>query len=236
MYLWVIIVAFLAALATLGTSLRSDIKEVYVEPQAEVVISKLFIQHRGLLKYALEPEHGEEDKLQPGSWSVEGHTAYFPYGFRPGSFTSKIYCLDSNGQLPEQCRSDYEGADHVDNCCQVPDRVLYLMTYGKIPPKWRDKKTKLPRPELLNAMRHSGGYTDGMGYFDSRENVVSFCQGLQCMHYTETIWGIYSQANRQFYGIPDYIVENDGGFRRDCISTSSGSSSSNYCLMYVSKY
>ena len=238
MYLWVIIVTFLAVLATLGTSLRSDIKEIYVEPQAEVVVNKLFIQHRGLMKYALQAEHDEGDELRDGSWEPNTHKAYFPHGFNVnGQFKSKIYCLDQSGNKPSECQAGPGGEPAaIENCCQVPNRVLYLMTYGKLPPKWREKKTSLPRPELLNAMRHNGGQVQGMGVLDSYEHSRSICGELICHYYTDH-WGVVHHGFSQFYGIPDSIAEGDGDFKSQCIkSNSDGTYSSNYCLMYVSKY
>ena len=61
MYLWVIIATFLAALAAMGTSLRADIKQLYVEPQAENVVTKIYTQHRGMMtgsSLAPHPGHG----------------------------------------------------------------------------------------------------------------------------------------------------------------------------------
>jgi hypothetical protein len=232
MYLWVIIVTFLASLAVLGTSLRTDIKEVYVEPQAEAVISKLFIQHRGLVKYALQGEHVPGDELKPGLWYPEEHKSYFAYGFKADSrFKSRIYCLDQHGNIPEQCTTAPE------SCCKEQGQILYLITYGKLPPKWQSRKTGLPRPELINAMRNNGNTVDGMGYFDSYEHAISTCDGLMCMFYTQTEWGVVSQNTKVFYGIPDAIMNDENSdFREQCMDSLGETDKSKYCLMYVSKF
>jgi len=231
MYLWVIIATFIAALAALGTSLRSDIRSVTVSPQAQSVATKLYTQHHGLINYTFaRMGTGADGKADfaPGVWNPAEHQGYVPYGFKSDSgiaqFTSEIFCLNNGGTgLPAGCQAAGGGAIPGKNCCAESGARVYVVTYGKIPLKWQDTRSGHPSEGLLRAMRDSSGYVNGMGYTVFREDykdnkTVQEYSGGESM-------GILSQGQTSYIPIPKYITENDP-FKSTCTN--------NHCLIYMS--
>ena len=118
MYLWLIIATFIAALFAMNTSIRSDIKELYVEPQAQTVVTKLYVQHRAAMNYISKRDRNSTVtglSYKPGELTADMLKADLPYGFRQDSgfnkFTTWVYCLDKDklensgaAALPAGCR------------------------------------------------------------------------------------------------------------------------------------
>ena len=103
MYLWLIIATFIAALFAMNTSIRSDIKELYVEPQAQTVVTKLYVQHRAAMNYISKRDRNSTVtglSYKPGELTADMLKADLPYGFRQDSgfnkFTTWVYCLDKD--------------------------------------------------------------------------------------------------------------------------------------------
>ena len=44
MYIWVLLATFIAILYSFNLPTRSDMREIYVEPQAEAIVSKMLLQ------------------------------------------------------------------------------------------------------------------------------------------------------------------------------------------------
>lgn len=240
MYLWVIIATFIAALAALGTSLRPDINHLYVEPQAQTIVTKIYTQHQGMVKYAYKNNsNGENNRASftQGEWKPSDHKGYLPYGFKANSgvarFTSKIYCLDKDSptrsSLPSSCMdmSDPENPTEstTENCCAASGVSVYLVTFGRVPQKWKNVRTGKPSSALLNAMKDSLGYINGFGYvIDSASYQDN--EGGNKYNTLGTEKGILGQGTRPYYSIPEYII-NDSDFQNVC-------GANNYCLIYMS--
>lgn len=62
MYIWVLLATFIAILYSFNLPTRSDMREIYVEPQAEAIVSKMLLQHRAAENYARDL----------------GYTSYYP--------------------------------------------------------------------------------------------------------------------------------------------------------------
>ncbi len=119
MYLWVIIATLIAALFAMNTSIRPDIEQLYIEPQAQTVVTKLYVQHRAAMSYI--SKHSRSSGLDdlnywPGELTADMLKNDLPYGFQQDSglakFTTWIYCLNRNnleqtgaGALPSLCTS-----------------------------------------------------------------------------------------------------------------------------------
>ena len=117
MYLWVIIATFVAALFALNVSIRSDIKELYVEPQAQTVVTKLYVQHRAAMNYLSKRDRNATTGTMgytQGELTAEMLEYDLPYGFQQDSgvskFTTWVYCLDKDNlessgaaALPASC-------------------------------------------------------------------------------------------------------------------------------------
>ena len=227
MYLWVIIATFVAALAALGTSLRSDMRTISVNPQAQSIATKLYIQHHGLMSFAHErmaTGTGGTVGFEPGVWdpTLTKHKSYFSYGFNPNGgtvqFRSEIFCLNGAGTgLPVGCQAAGGGANPSINCCGVAGARIYLVTYGKLPQKWLDINSGRPSGDLLRAMKDNTGFVNGMGYVIN-SNEYSGSSG-------STSKGVLGQGQNPYMPLPDGI-SNDDNFKNTC--------ENNYCLIYMS--
>lgn len=231
MYLWVIIATFIAALFALNVSIRSDIKQLYVEPQAQTVVTKLYVQHRAAMNYISKRNRNstaEGMSYRPGELTADMLEADLPYGFNQNSgfskFTTWVYCLDKDkldqtgaAALPESCTAglppseEGESPDEGDgsNCCASPAATVYLVTYGCAPAKWRNVYSGKPDPMLLSAMKTTTGYAIGLGYAIDRNEMNN-----ETSIYDEdlvTNMGIYEQGNRLFKPIPNYVSDTSVG-------------------------
>lgn len=215
MYLWLIIATFIAAIYALAVPIRSDMTELYVEPQAENIVTKLYVQHRAARTYLLNHHsdgEGNRATYVAGEIRPEDLTGYLPYGFNADSgittFTSLTYCLDKKSpgysRIPTDC-SDPSGAGIPGcNSCNANGSITYLITFGCVPLKWRDLKTGKPNAMLLNAMKRTVGFTNGFGYVvDKSEITVG-----EGMDYLNTTMGIQGQGDKYYYPIPTYIINN----------------------------
>ena len=248
MYLWVIIATFLASLAVFSTSYRPDVKKVVVEPKAEAVIAKMYLQHQAMRNYVATNWRKGPGSVEPGEWKPEGSNAsYAPYGFDAdggvANFTSKIYCLASkeNGvatrtysKLPVGCTNGSDPYHAVSNCCDEPDATMFLVTYGDIPSKWRNPVTGKPRAELLDAMKTSRGYIDGLGYMiDLAKDLPNDIERLRKEIPIYSRMGIVTHGKNNFVSMPTWIMaedldpssDQDGPCRRD-----------KHCLIYLTNF
>lgn len=240
MYLWLIIATFIAALVAMGTSLRPDMKTLYVEPQAQNVITKIYTQHRAAIKYvhARIVEQSGASKFEPGKINANQMRGYLPYGFKPESgqsrFTTKVFCLDRNSPghsaVPSACGTgpdpDNPVPPAVSNCCAAPGEITYLVTFGQVPSKWQDIKTGKPSGALLGAMKDTLGYINGFGYVVSKTRDNPEMGENNKYDTLGTSYGILGQGSRYYYSIPTYI-EKDSDFK-SCLN--------NYCLIYMSMF
>ncbi len=298
MYLWVIIATFITALFALNISIRPDIRELYVEPQAQTVVTKLYVQHRAAMNYISNRNRnataGTISYMQ-GELTAEDLENDLPYGFQQDSgvskFTTWVYCLDKDNlestgvaALPSSCTAslpseesgsaesgsaESDGDDETENtdlgdgssCCSGSSTVVYLVTYGCVPLKWRDTRSGKPSATLLNAMKTTTGYIHGMGYAIDRDELADeLYQGSSSYGesmYTEDIetpMGVYGQGGLFYTPIPAYISDTNAGtdsFAVKCGSLREDSgdydpyemgnldnwySSCDYCLVYMSKF
>lgn len=240
MYLWMIIATFLAALAVMGTSLRPDIKRLYIEPQAQNVVTKLYVQHRAAMKYVSMNKTAGVNQTpfyQPGEISAQTLAGYVPYGFQQehgtASFRSVILCLDANStghsRRPSSCEAVAPGAPAaVSNCCAAEGQITYLVTYGVVPYKWSDIHTGKPNDNLRNAMKDTLGYANGFGYVVSKARDNPDLGMDNKYDNLGTDWGLTGQGSRPYYSLPEYLIHDDD-FADKCTKD-------DYCLIYMSTF
>lgn len=177
MYLWLIIATFITAIYGFNLSVRSDMMSLYVEPQAQVVATKLYIQHKAAQKY-LSKHRNDGPNYRPTYTTGEIRSAtlrgYLPHGFNSNSgltsYTTAVYCLDYTSStagndvtgLPAGCVPGSTAS--ATNCCAAPGAKTYLISYGCVPSKWMDVQTGKPGAMLLNAMKDTYGFSNGFGY------------------------------------------------------------------------
>ena len=253
MYLWVLIAIFISALAALGTSLRPDIKDLYMNTQAETEITQIYTLHRATLKYI--DKHPEiEGKIDPNTIS-----AYLPFGFQPGNFVSMSYCLNSIGtDIPNECQTqeepepeevDPEETDPNENtdeennettepnivsdgtCCTRDENTHYVITYGTISLKWTNVYTGKPKVELLDAMKNKVGYVDGLGYAVNKAADDPYMGENDRFDTLGSDMGVVTHGTIPYAPIPQYIISSNPDFN----SGGKCSGDGNYCLVYISK-
>ncbi len=237
MYLWVVIAIFVAALAALSGSLRPDIKEIYLNTQAETEATQIYTLHKAALKYYTY--HTKAD----GEVDYDGlASGYLPFGFNRGNFVSMLYCLNDAGtDVPSgaNCIEVHEpDEEHEEEwtssngtCCSQPNTANYLITYGPIPRKWQDNRTSLPRSEILDSMKNKLGYVDGMGYSVDNDADAPYMGDNNEYNTLGSQKGVVSQGSKPYYSIPQYIINNNNDFDGDGICAGDG----NYCLVYITK-
>ena len=79
MYIWVLLATFIAILYSFNLPTRSDMREIYVEPQAEAIVSKMLLQHRAAENYARDLGY---TSYYPGEvdFDLLCRMNYLPYG------------------------------------------------------------------------------------------------------------------------------------------------------------
>lgn len=246
MYIWVVLATFITILYSFNLATRSDMRAIYVEPQAEAVVAKLVVQHKGAQKYIEDrsPPTNNQSAVSyyPGVISFETLRGYLPYGFNANrsesDFTSIMYCLDkTDATLSKPIATSCPG--NQASCCSSPNSINYLVTFGCVPQKWRNIKTGKPNNDLLNAIQNvvsSGtdfGYADAVSKTDP-ENKIKTSMGVRGR---ETNWA----------GIPNYIVDSTaiGGtksFSKVCVKGMLDADGNQipkdcaYCMIYITPF
>ncbi len=163
MYVWVVLATFLAMLASYSLSVRSDMREITVEPVAEAVLGKMIIQHEAAyqyVKYKKYPYTTDRDivNYQPGVVAEADILNEMPRGYKlSGNYTSQIFCTN-----PEMTVTYANQAS-----CNDRDNKKILITYGPIPSKWANLYTsenQIPNNDLMGAMRKIVKGGENMGY------------------------------------------------------------------------
>lgn len=235
MYLWVVIAIFISALAALSTSLRPDVKEVYLNTQAEVETTRVYTLHRAAMKYF--NNHNKEEGDIPYASLTSG---YLPYGFNSGTVSSMLYCLNEGGtNIPNDCQvtnppdneHEEEWISSDNTCCQHSGDSNYLITYAPIPAKWLDIRSGLPRSEILDAMRDKFGYVDGFGYSVDNDADDPYMGENNEFQNLISDRGIVSESSRSYYSIPQYVIEHNDDFDDNGQCAGDG----NYCLVYITR-
>lgn len=221
MYIWVILATFIAILYSFSLAPREDMRDLYVTPRAEAVISRLVIQHKAGMNWVFAntpPQNGSTvvtyttgeimDAQDSGS-SVKMEE-FLPIGFnKETGFTTEIYCVDK------------ENHDSAKDCASQ-DARRYLITYGPIDARWINRKSGHPGNDLLSAMNNVMGNTITFGYTVIPEDVHPDTGDIQ---------GIASRENVQIY-IPNYIYRN-GEYAKAC---GNKDTAAEYCLVYITPY
>ena len=232
MYVWIILATFISMLYAYNLSTREDMREIYVVPQAEVVVSKLMVQHRAARKYVEDhrppDNHTTTVSFFPGEVKINDLQYYLPYGFvRDNSFTSVIYCLDKDSTNLSQSVSCTAGGA---SCCNDPKTIAYLVTFGCVPQRWRNVVNGKPNADLLRAIQSVAGQGTDLGYADAADSTRWTA--------TETVKSTMAIRGREvtYTSIPQYIISNDiaGGksFKNTCVNNTKCP----YCLIYMTAY
>ena len=221
MYIWVVLATFMVLLYSFNLSVRNDMRALKIEPQAEVAVSKVIIQHQAAwnyIRYRTPPRNGQETiTYDKGELSCSTTLKdYLPYGYNcDDAYTSEIYCFR---------KDDWDTG--IDDC-KSKDAMRYLITYGPIPQKWLNLSSNTPTNDLLNASRNILGIDNSFGYAIELDPSSPAAGGHDGTHkYKMAIRG---REDNMVY-LPNYVVEN-GGFKATCTNQNA-----RRCLVYVTPY
>lgn len=224
MYIWVVLATFIAILYAFNLSVRPDMREIYVEPQAEAVVTKAIIQHRGAMRFVrdkMPPNNGMANiTYTEGKLNVNSFEGYLPAGFNAdgtSGYTSMIYCINKN--------SAKLGTAAVS--CDNIDAINYLVTYGCVPQRWKSIKGGRPSNDLTNAIQSLVGSGSNFGYTrdiaaSDPKNVLGSTMGI-------------NTSDKFWLSIPQYIIsadKGDEGFSKVC----GDSRKCSYCLVYMTPF
>ena len=79
MYLWVILATFIVALASFNLSVRPDMRQLYVEPQAEAAVTRIMLQHQGAAKYVESLRITEENPSATIGYNEYATSSFFEF-------------------------------------------------------------------------------------------------------------------------------------------------------------
>ena len=243
MYIWVILATFITILYSFNLAVRPDMRQIYVEPQAEAVVTKLVVQHRGAMKYIKynTPPLNNKNAVSyyPGEISFDDleEYGYLPYGFQPGGYTTLMYCLKkSSSGLSQQISASCPG--NQPSCCSNTDSINYLVMFGCVPNRWRDIKTGLPNTDLLNAMQNVVGSGIDFGYTETVKASTNKLGSTMVIRGRQANQEQGNSGSSETYGVavPKYIVSGSLAGASRTVANTCGKANCKYCLMYMSPF
>lgn len=223
MYIWVILATFIVAIASFNLSVRSDVRQIYVAPQAEALISKLYLQHQAAENY-VRYQAKLNGSYRAGEVESSDLSSYLPIGFKidedadvdKGHNYTFVYCLNTN--TPSLSTKSAT--------CSGDTYRPYIITYGCIPQRWKSLSDGRPRTELISAMYNVFGYGGHLGYTTQIEPVVSERNKLG------STMGL-NVRDVKWEAIPQYIVSGNEG-EHSFYSICGDDKACDYCLAYMS--
>ncbi len=223
MYIWVVLATFIVALAAFNLPVRPDMRNVYVSPQAEAVITKLYLQHKAA-KAAVLDSVETNGVYMNGEVEVSSIRNFLPLGFELSDDYesldvternhSYLYCLDKSSpdlsvESP-QCNGDF---------------VPYLISYGCVPTKWRNVHNGKPNNDLIaamyNVLGHGGqfGYSQEIEPVQSDKNILGSSMGINI-------------RDKMWLSIPQFIISQDKG-GNSFYNVCGDGGECDYCLVYM---
>lgn len=245
MYVWMLLATFIVALASFNLAPRSDTRARQLEPLAEASITKFSIQHDAAVRYAKAQKNALT--LAQGEINKSEFDEYLPMGFiwKQGEYTSKIYCLnkgeytdktnddgslilDENGS-PVQDVTRAPAIAESGNCNDLALSANYVVTYGKVPERWKNLVTKTILADYLNALKSRIAVGSSCGILAPRRNGEDKTNILD----SDYILVGLSAFNDS---VPPYVLDQDENFKNRCglgVSDSNFPKDGNYCIVYV---
>ncbi len=251
MYVWMILATFIVMLAAFNLSPRADLQRQQDTPLAEAAITKFLVQHDAAVKYAkaqLLLKHNNPTSsygLSAGTLTVcnssnSGNLCPFlPVGFKYESnlYYSTIYCLnDAEYGEPDASGkreiTKVEGTEKVTDCNDTGHNAIYVISYGRVPQRWKNVSTNRIIPEFYNAMHTRVAVGASCGIVVPKTTVGNNASGQNRNRLNSDfiIDGIDVQNN----SIPSYFIKNDATFKSKCLSGNKVNESFP-CMIYVNR-
>ncbi len=230
MYLWVILATFIVALASFNLSVRPDMRQLYVEPQAEAAVTRIMLQHQGAAKYVESLRITEENPSAPGfsqgEISPDKFQDYLPAGFEV-DYEGNVPVTEKNITAMYCMDKEKEDLSTPIGNCNDSNAMNYLVTYGCVPQRWKSLRGGRPSNDLINAINTLAGRGSNFGYtIDVDENDEG-----NTLHSTMAIFNM----GRNVVYLPQFVVSGDigeTGFSNVC----GANRECDYCLVYFSTY
>lgn len=225
MYIWVILATFIAILYGFNLSVRPDMRQIYVEPQAEAAVSKIVLQHQAAEKY-VSSLAAQNIAFTKGKIEVQTFEDFMTFGFTPSydedgqtPYVTAMYCLDKNS--PQYSQEVVQ--------CDDPNAINFLITYGCVPQRWKSIQGGRPSNDLINAMRTVMGRGSNFGY-------TQFIEADAEKNDFGTEMGI-NTGNKQWLSIPQYIISQTGNLGDESFARLCGQNGTcEYCMAYMTSY
>lgn len=250
MYVWMILATFIVMLAAFNLSPRADLQRQQDMPLAEAAITKFLVQHDAAIKYAksqLALKHNNPtssygitagDITVCNSANVGTLCPYLPTGFKyeDNLYFSTIYCLNAKTYKDDGTVDKVEGVEAVDSsqCNDNGHNAIYVITYGRVPQRWKNVSTNRILPDFYNAMhtRIATGASCGIvvpkSATEDRKNLAG--ESRNRLNSDFVIEGIDVQNT----SIPPYFLKKDEGFKSKCLNGNKVNSTFP-CIIYVSQ-
>ncbi len=246
MYIWMMLAVFIVMLTAFNLSPRSDLQRQQQTPLAEASITKFLVQHDAAVKYAqhqLSQYHNnpsENSGLTAGTitgCNAEGVGSlcnYLPIGFKyeENLYYSSVYCLNSAEYTTQtdpatgavtSSKTKNEGVEAVADCNANSHHAVYLITFGRIPERWKNATTNRILGEYYGAMHSKIAVGSSCGIVVPKKGDDEVRNPLNSDYVIEGI-------DVQNASIPPYFLDNDANFRSKCTPEVGGQFP---CIIYV---
>ena len=218
MYIWMILATFIVMLATYNLSPRTDIAHVQIAPQAEATIAKFLYQHKAAEKYTKNLIENNEtipagEKLRVCNEDREGDLCdYLPLGFKydEDSYFSYIYCMIPAKKTTAGWENNASAGQYENCAIGNVSKNRYVVTYGKVPIKWKNVATGKVRGDFYKAMRSRIPVSMACGLITRSVST----QTNNPLHSAYVVEGISKELNAS---IPNSATTTED-FKKDCMS------------------
>ena len=243
-----VLAAFIVILATYDLSPRNDLRNKQQVPMAEAAVAKFLVQHDAAVEYA--KYHLALNLSDPDSYSGisagmltgcnasnEGNLCnHLPIGFNyeENLYYSTIYCLNSaeytkteNPDTGEEniVLTAQEGTKTVADCNAIGINAIYVISYGRIPQRWKNVSTNRVLADYYTAMHSKIAAGSSCGIVVPKAVDDDKSNPLDSEYIIEGI-------EVQNASIPKYFLDNDTKFREKCTLDRDGEFP---CIIYVTE-
>ena len=233
MYIWMILATFIAMLAAFNLSPRTDHSAQQQMPLAEASITKFLVQHKAAVEYirkSILDNHDGTKVLTAGqitgcnSEGVGDMCDFLPYGFKyeENAYYSKLYCLNppeyqEGSSMSHLIVTKVQGTS-VGSCSDPEFGVRYVITYGRVPERWKNVSTNRILGDYYKALRRRLPAGVSCGLIVPRRVVGDATDPRSSADPTNPLNSEYviDGVDVQNISIPKYFLDNDSEYKSKC--------------------
>ena len=239
MYIWMILATFIAMLAAYNLAPRADHASLQQMPLAEASVTKFLVQHKAAVEYikkAILDNRDGTKVIAAGTISGcnESNTGnlcpFLPIGFKyeENAYYSKLYCLnppkyeesaDSHNLKTVTVQGTTTGS-----CTDPEFGVRYVITYGRIPERWKNVSTNHILGDYYKALRRRLPAGVSCGVVVPRRVMGDASDPRHSADPSNPLNSAYviDGVDVQNKSIPKYFLDNDSEFKQKCSLTVGG--------------